>query len=141
MRAWALGAALLASPLAAQAIDRSPAAARAVVVRYYAEIDRGDYRAAYALWNGGAPQPYPVFVNGYARTAHTRVTAGAPGDEEGAAGSVFITVPVQVYATLKNGARQHFAGSYVLRRVNDGIDAPPAEHGWHIFSASLHPAR
>lgn len=140
MRAWALGAAVLALPLTAQGVDRSPAAARAVVVRYYAQIDRGDYRAAYAAWNGGAPQTFPVFVNGYAGTAHTRVTAGAPTDVEGAAGSVFITVPVQVYATLKNGARQHFAGSYILRRVNDVDGATPADLRWHIFSARLHAA-
>ncbi len=141
MRMMMLGMALVTTQVAAQPIDRSPAAARAVVVRYYAEIDRGEYRAAYALWQGGSPQPYAAFVQGFARTAHTRVAAGAPTDEEGAAGSIFITVPVRVDATLKNGAHQRFAGTYVLRRVNDVDGATPDELRWHIYSAALRAAR
>ncbi len=53
----ALLALLAATPLAAQPVDRSPAAARAVVQRYYAAIGQGDYRPAYRLWPpGGAPR-------------------------------------------------------------------------------------
>ena len=42
-----LPAALLAVPAAAQT---SPASARTQVERYYAAIDRGDFRTAYSLW-------------------------------------------------------------------------------------------
>ena len=139
MKAAILGAALVAASVTAQPIDRSPAGARAVVLRFYAAIDRGDYRAAYRLWNGG--KDYPAFVQGFARTAHTRVVAGAPVDEEGAAGSLSITVPVRVEATLKSGARQHFAGSYVLRRANDVPGATADQLRWSISAASLHPVR
>ena len=145
-RGWAalFGLAALAAPAAAQRIDRSPEAARAVVERYYAAIDRGDYRTAYRLWGADgrrSGKTLAAFTGGFARTARTRVVADAPTDGEGAAGSVFVTVPVRVYATLKNGATQRFAGSYVLRRVNDVDGATPDQLRWSIDSARLRQAR
>ena len=134
-----IGLALVAASAAAQFPAASPEAARAVVRHYYAAIDRGEYRTAYRLWNGG--KDYPAFVQGFARTARTSAVVGTPGDEEGAAGSSYITVPVRVNATLKNGVVQHFAGNFVLRRVNDVDGATPAERRWRISAASLHPTR
>ena len=136
---------LLAAPVAAgaPAADRTPAAARAVVQRYYDAIEHGRYRTAYALWSRdgrASGKSYAQFVRGFARTAHSRVVAGRPAQGEGAAGSLYITVPVTVTATLKNGARQRFRGSYTLRRVNDVPGATPAQLRWHIDSASLRPA-
>lgn len=127
---------------AAQPIDRTPEQARGVVERYYAAIDRGDYRSAYRLWSGkgqASGQSYAAFIRGFARTAHTRVVTGAPTDGEGAAGSTFITVPVRVHATLKNGRHQRFAGRYILRRVNDVDGATREQLGWHLASATLRP--
>ncbi len=132
----------LAGPL--PPIDRTPEQARGVVQRYYAAIDRGDYRGAYRLWSGkgrASGQSYAAFTRGFARTAHTRVVAGRPTDGEGAAGSIFVTVPVRVYATLKNGRRQQFSGSYVLRRVNDVDGATRDQLSWHLSSARLRAAR
>ena len=123
--------------------DKTPAAARAVVERYYAALEHGRYRAAYALWSGdgqASGKRYPDFIRGFARTAHTRVVAGRPTDGEGAAGSLYITVPVTVTATLKDGTRQRFRGSYVLRRVNDVDGATATQLRWHIASARLRPA-
>lgn len=144
MRYLLLAALALPGVAAAQSYQSSPAAARAVVARYYAAIDRGDYRSAYLLWDRGrqaSGTSLAAFTRGFARTAHTGVRTGAPTDAEGAAGSSFITVPVQVDAVLKNGARQHYAGSYTLRRVNDIDGATPTQRRWHIASASLKPVR
>ena len=126
-------------PVAAQG-PASPEAARGVIESYYAAIDRGGFRAAYLCWDrGGAAsgKSYAAFRAGFARTARTQVTTYAPTDREGTAGSSFITVPVDVRATLKSGARQHFRGSYVLRRVNDVDGSSPAQRRWHIASARL----
>jgi hypothetical protein len=49
----------------------------------------------------------------------------------------WITVPVDVYATLKNGKRQHFRGSYTLHRVVPGVSANRADTRWHLSSAKL----
>lgn len=129
---------LLAAAVPAAAT--TPATARAVVLRYYDAIEHGRYRAAYALWSDdgrASGKSYAAFVAGFARTAHSRVAAARPTDAEGAAGSIYITVPVTVAATLKDGTRQRFRGSYVLRRVN-GVDGATAEQlRWHIASARL----
>jgi hypothetical protein len=122
----------------------SAAAALDVVRLYYRALAAHDYGTAYAQWdNDGAAsgKSYSAFAAGYARTRATRVAAGAPTDPEGAAGSSFITVPVTVDAVLDNGERQHFAGSYTLRRVNDVPGATPDQLRWHIQSASLRAVR
>ncbi|WP_375270612.1 hypothetical protein [Sphingomonas sp.] len=129
-----LGSAAVAAPAT------SPQAARAVVERYYAAIDRGDYRTAYRAWAQGgraSGQSFDQFICGFARTRHTSVVAGAPTRPEGAAGSTYIRVPVTVRATLKDGTAQRFAGTYTLRHVNDVDGATAEQRQWHIQSASL----
>lgn len=134
---------LLLAATGVPAPEKTPGAARAAVVRYYVAIEHGRYRTAYALWSGNGQasgKSYAAFARGFARTAHTRVVTGQPRDGEGAAGSVFVTVPVTVTAMLKDGTRQRFRGSYVLRRVNDVAGASPAQLRWHIASATLRAA-
>ncbi len=129
-----LGSAAIAAPAT------TPQAARAVVQRYYAALDRRDYRTAYRLWERGGQashQSYAQFVRGFTDTRHTRVVAGTPTWPEGAAGSSYIRVPVTVRATLKDGTAQVFAGSYTLRHVNDVDVATPEQRQWHLDSASL----
>lgn len=143
IRLLAAAALFAALPAAAQSW-KSPAAARAVVRDYYAAIDRGDYRRAYVLWGDGgraSGQSYAAFVRGFARTAHTRVVTSAPTDGDAGMGSIYVTVPVTVEATLKNGHRQRFAGRYVLRRVNDVDGATPAQLHWHLAQAKLSTVR
>jgi hypothetical protein len=118
----------------------SPEAAAAVVQRYYADLGRGDFRAAYALWgNDGADshQSFADFQRGFARTATTSAKIGKPTNGEGAAGSIYIDVPVTIRATLKDGTRQRFTGHYTLRRVNDVPGSTAAQRRWHLSSAAL----
>lgn len=114
------------------------AAATDAIQRYYDAINAHDYGAAWALWGkdgtGNPEQTFDEFVKGFASTRRTHVEIGAPGAIEGAAGSLYVTVPVTVDAVLDNGRRQHFTGSYVLRQPNRGV-AP--SQGWHITSATL----
>jgi hypothetical protein len=113
--------------------------AAAVVQRYYDAIDRGDYPAAYRLWaEGGAAsrQTEAEFVAGFADTEDVRVTVSDSISMEGAAGSHYATVPITIEATLRDGSRQRFVGSYTLRRsVVDG--ATPAQRSWRIHSAKI----
>lgn len=134
--------ALLLAAAAIPAAEKTPAAARAVVARYYAAIEQKRYRAAYRMWGGegqASGRTYAAFVRGFARTAHSRVATGRPVDGEGAAGSLYLTVPVTVTATLKDGGPQRFRGRYVLRRVNDVDGATAAQLRWHLASATLRP--
>ncbi|MBU3077460.1 hypothetical protein [Sphingomonas quercus] len=118
----------------------SAEAAAAVVQLYYAAIAAGDYAAAYRQWADGgraSRQDEAGFRKGFADTRAVRATLGPPGTVEGAAGSLYVTVPVTVEAALADGTRQRFIGSYVLRRVNDVPGATAEQRRWHIQSADL----
>ncbi|MBA15394.1 MAG: hypothetical protein CMN73_03460 [Sphingomonas sp.] len=118
---------------------RSAEAAQDAIRRYYSAINAHDYATAYATWsdNGEASgKSLDAFTRGFAQTRHTAVMFGDPGEVEGAAGSVYIELPVTIDAELNDGTRQKFTGSYTLRQVN-GPNGPGPSQGWHIASASL----
>ena len=135
----ALAAFSLAAPaLAAPATSNG--AARLVVQRYYSALNRGDYKTAYALWDqdgASSGQSYAAFRQGFAQTKSTRVVTGAPNNPDAGMSQRWIDVPVDVYATLKNGTRQHFRGTYTLHRVVAGVGAPVSQQSWHLSSAKL----
>ncbi len=114
-------------------------AALDVIGRYYAALDARDFGTAWAQWgaDGRPGQSFEEFRTGFGNTQSTRVTVGPPGDVEGAAGSLYVNVPVTVDATLSSGQRQRFKGYYVLRRVNDIDGASPEQLRWHIDNAQL----
>ena len=125
---------------AAEASDQAtPAAARQVVVDYYAAIDAGDYAKAYALWsdNGAASgQTFEHFSGGYANTRSVRTVVGDPTDGEGAAGSRYIQVPVQLNALQRDGSERRYDGRFTLRAVMaDG--ATQEQRRWHLASAEM----
>ena len=133
------------APLAifvAQAVapDTSPQAAVEVVQSYYGAINRRDFRTAYLAWdqNGAASgQTIAKFRAGFAQTRSVRVVAGAPFNGDAGMSQRTIDVPVEVYAILNGGKRQHFRGKYTLRRVVEGVGAPAGQLRWHLSSASL----
>jgi len=127
-------------PVSAPVADSS--AARDVLLRYYAAIEARHYRSAYELWSqGGAAsgQTYGDFAAGFAHTAHTQVEFTGPVTIEGAAGSLYATVPVLVRAATTADEPQVFVGNYELRRVNDVPGATPEQLRWHIHGANLEP--
>ena len=118
-------------------------AAVGVVDAYYRAIDERDYAHAYRLWRGdgaASGQTLDQFTRGFAHTRSTNVAVGEPADPEGAAGSLYITIPVTVSAIDDAGEQQRFAGNYVLRRANDVPGASATDRSWRIDSASLHHA-
>lgn len=126
-------------PGACTPAPRSGAAAVAAVKRYYAAIDAHDLGTAWQTWgpDGNPEQSFDEFRKGYAQTTGTSVTTGQPSRVEGAAGSLYVEVPVTVEATLEDGRRQRFTGKYTLRQLNRGMGR---SQGWHITSATLTPA-
>ena len=117
----------------------TPSAARQVVIDYYAAIDARDYAKAYALWSdGGAAsgQSYGHFSGGYANTRSVRASVGEPFDEEGAAGSRYIQVPVELKALQQDGSERDYRGRFTLRAVMaDG--ASEEQRHWHLASAEM----
>src|SRR5690606_26247468 len=109
-----------AQPPVGQPDDGSAEAAAAVIRDYYAAIAARDYARAYGHWaDGGAAsgQSFEQFRAGFAETASVTADVGAPGRVEGAAGSRYVSVPVEVRATTTAGAAQCFRGTYTLRRA------------------------
>ena len=111
----------------------------AIIRQYYSAIQSRRYDDAYVVWSdsGRASGQTPAgFAAGFAQTASVNVTVGDSVHIEGAAGSQYATVPVTVDATLLSGERQHFVGTYTLRRsLVDG--ASPEQRAWQIYSADL----
>lgn len=118
---------------------KSQAAAVAVVTLYYSALNAHDYATAWQQWGEDGPpnQSLTKFTAGFAHTRATHVTIGQLEPAEGAAGSIYQSVPVIVDATLDDGKHQRFTGEYVVRRVNGVDGATPAQLRWHIDSAHL----
>lgn len=116
-----------------------PAAAAAVVQRYYNAIAARDYADAYGLWSGAGAasgQSREEFAAGFAETESVEVEVGTSSRPEGAAGSVYVEVPVLVRARTFDGRTQRFEGTYTLRRSTvDG--ASVAQRAWRIHAARL----
>ena len=114
-------------------------AARQLVIDYYAAIDARDYAKAYSLWsdNGAASgQSFEHFSGGYANTRSVKASVGETVDEEGAAGSRFIQVPVELVAVQRDGSERNYRGRFILRAaMADG--ASEEQQRWQLASAEM----
>lgn len=110
-----------------------------VLLRYYRAIDAGNYRQAYSLWGDSgraSGQKFEQFRDGFRNTASVEVRIGVRGRIEGAAGSRYVEVPVEVEAVTSTGGVQRFTGTYTLRRaVVEG--ANDEQMRWHIYAADV----
>lgn len=114
---------------------------RDVLRGYYAAINARDFATAHAAWSDGegAAQTPAQFAATFAETASVELTVGEPRPVEGAAGSVYVEVPVTVTSTRADGSVRHQAGRYTLRRSQvDG--ATPAQRAWRIAAMDLRDA-
>jgi hypothetical protein len=108
----------------------STEAAGQVVQNYGALIEQQRWKEANELWGDPATaakmeaalQAYPV--------VHLEI--GNLGDTEGAAGSIYVTMPVIFYGDDKAGQPFRHPAEAVLRRVNDVPGSTEAQRRWHI---------
>ena len=108
---------------------KSEEAAGQVVQHYGALIEQRRFADAEKLWgNSAAARKEAAELKGYSE-AHLAV--GKPTDTEGAAGSIYITVPAVLYGT-RDGKSVHRKGNFILRRVNDVPGSTEAQRRWHI---------
>jgi membrane-bound inhibitor of C-type lysozyme len=114
-----------------------------VVQTYYALLESGRYAQAYRLWAPGrAGMSAGDFAKSFARYSEYHAQVGAPGRTEGAAGSRYVSVPVQVYGMPKGGGAQfNLLGSVSLRRAGEVDGATPEQRRWHLYSIDLKPSR
>jgi hypothetical protein len=98
-----------------------------VLLSYYNAINKHEYLRAYSYWNNPSVSQGTLeqFTNGYLDTASVSLMFGKVSDE-GAAGSIYFTVPVIINAVKTNSTQQKFAACYILRLPQPGnYGAPP----------------
>lgn len=107
-----------------------------VVQTYYAFIEGGRYADARRLWDTGVEGAGPdadAFARRFAGFREYHAQIGAPQWIEGAAGSLYVTVPVQAYGVLADGTTFNALGKVKLRRSNDVPGATAEQRQWRII--------
>jgi hypothetical protein len=100
------------------------------VQHYGALIEEGRWAEARKLWgNAGAAAAFEKRIRGN-WTTHLEI--GNPRDEEGAAGSIYVTVPAIFYNDQESGEPSRLETDVILRRVNDVPGSTEAQRQWHI---------
>ncbi|BAV65089.1 hypothetical protein [Sphingobium cloacae] len=126
-------------PVDENAIDPDSAQGAAQVVQgYYGLLEEKRYGDAQDLWNekGSVGSEEDVlFAARFRGFSEIHANVGAPGEVEGAAGSLYVTVPVQVYGRLAaTGKPWYMLRQVTLRRVNDVPGSSESDRRWHIES-------
>jgi hypothetical protein len=115
-----------------------------VVQTYFALVEQRKFADAYRLWSDGGratgEATAEAFAGSFSRYSELHGQVGAPGRIEGAAGSLYVEVPVTTYGRTSGGQAEYRTGKAVLRRVNDVPGSTPEQRAWHIQSMPLKPA-
>jgi hypothetical protein len=110
---------------------KSVEAAGQVVQHYGALIERKHWLKAERLWSDiQSARAFAISLGGQFPEVHLEI--GQLGETEGAAGSIYTTVPVTFYGESKRGQPPRRKASIILRRVNDVPGSTEAQRRWHI---------
>ena len=107
-------------------IDPKSAEAAGQVVQHYGSlIEQGRWGEAATYWGDG--NAASSFAKELQERGLKHLEIGKPGEPEGAAGSIYVTMPVVFY----DGSKRSSA-DVILRRVNDVPGSTEAQRRWHI---------
>lgn len=134
------------TPVVEGAIDpKGPQGAAQLAQGYYALLAEKRFAEAQDLWGDHGPvgdQDPDAFTARFAGFSEIHANIGAPEDAEGAAGSLYVTVPVQLYARVKASGKPYYAlRAVTLRRVNDVDGSTEAQRRWHIERIGSYPPK
>jgi hypothetical protein len=107
-----------------------------LLASYFNAINRREYRRAWEYWENSPNPSFEDFMQGYAETVSVFLAVSPPTFIEGAAGSLYTSIPALMVATHTDGSRHAFVGCYVVRRANPGAGAVDEE--WSLYSATVH---
>ncbi len=102
-----------------------------VLQTYYALIEAGKYAQAFRLREPREDLTADRFADSFDRFSEYHANIGAPSEPQGAAGSLYVEVPVQLYGRMKDGRPFSNAGTVTLRRSNN---VPGASKDWRIYT-------
>ena len=121
-----------------KAVDpKSAKSALAVLVGYASLLEQGHIADTRRLWTEGSDTS--VVEAQLGEFERLKVKIGDPGQMEGAAGSSYIDVPLQLTGRTKSGEAVALAGTATLRRVNDVPGSTELQRRWHIYRVDLQP--
>ena len=101
--------------------------AQAIIQQYYDDINKRDFRSAYALWKNN-PQSLTAFRNGFRNTQQDTVTFGNITEQSD--GTVKVTVTVNATEKAASGTKQSiYNGYYTVGQQSDGT--------WKILQGNL----
>ena len=110
---------------------KSAEAAGQVVQSYGALIEQGRWAEANALW-GSTNAAANFQAAAFAGAKEVHIGIGNLSEPEGAAGSIYVTMPVIFYGDGKDGNPFRRSAEVILRRVNDVPGSTEAQRRWHI---------
>lgn len=125
--------ALLASPVCGEEAQKTPysdyidnrSSAEDIIKSFYNAINRHEYLRAWSYYNKNTAPDYARFRDGYADTESVTLRTGNVRSE-GAAGTIYSTVPVAIKAVTEAGTETVFTGCYHIKQVQPAIqDTPP----------------
>ncbi|MFL6730608.1 MAG: hypothetical protein ACJ8E3_07295 [Sphingomicrobium sp.] len=122
------------------AIDPNSIEAAGQVVQHYgALVEQDRFLQAERLWGDvNAARSFATALDARFRDVHLEI--GDLGETEGAAGSIYMTIPVVFYGTSEQGKPLRRPASIVLRRVNDVPGSTERQRRWHIERIEWKPA-
>jgi hypothetical protein len=109
---------------------KSAEAAGQVVQHYGALIEQGRWTESWKLWSNA--ESAKQFDRNWRNDSEVHMEIGKPGETEGAAGSIYTTMPVVFYGKTKAGGSFRRSADVILRRVNDVPGSTEAQRRWHI---------
>jgi len=109
---------------------KSAEAAGQVVQHYGALIEQGRWDDAAKLWGSG--DAAAAFAATLKSNRENHLEIGDLGRPEGAAGSIYLSVPVTLYGKDPQGKPFRAKRTIILRRVNDVPGSTDAQRHWHI---------
>lgn len=118
---------------------KSVEAAGQVVQSYGALIEQKRWAEANALW-GDAGAAAKFQAEQLTGNTDNHLEIGDLGEPEGAAGSIYVTMPVTFYGTKADGRPYRKARAVILRRVNDVPGSTKAQRRWHIERIDVQPS-
>lgn len=113
---------------------KGPDAAVGVARDYYALIEARHFDQAADRIAAGPDAP--ALQARYGRFTGLKAGVGPAGESEGAAGSIYITVPARIAATGADGTDMLLTETVTLRRVNDVPGSTAEQRRWHIQSVA-----
>lgn len=113
------------------AVDpKNPEAAQRLVQQFADLLDARKFDKARQFLRLNV-QPPSELIDAFAQYSDLSVKVGDAGDQEGAAGSSYVSVPLTISGSI-NGKRVMRRANVVLRRVNDVPGSTEAQRRWHI---------